>query len=129
MDLNELRNAIMAAGWSASTLELAEKTGFRCEYCGKDFFGGLDDYYSFEVEHIIPRGKGEDKAENLTVACSTCNFLKRRWDPRSTVGDDATRDQLISSARQYVLERRKVKEDKVEKERNLARQIIATRGG
>lgn len=125
MNLEELRNAIMANGWSASTLELAEKTGFRCEYCGKDFFGSLDDYYSFEVEHIIPRGKGEDNPENLTVACSTCNFLKRRWDPSLKVGDGATRDQLISAARQYVLNQRRDKEEKVEKERSLARQILA----
>lgn len=128
MNLDKVRDDLVACGWSKSTLELAEKTSFRCHYCGKGFFGSLDDYYSIEVEHIIPRGKGEEKPENLTVVCSTCNFLKRRWDPRLEVGDGATRDQLISAARQYVLERRRVKEEKVEKERNFARQIIAARG-
>lgn len=125
MNRTELRNALMATGWSAETIKLAEKTGFRCEYCGKDFFQSVDDYYSFEVEHIIPRGRFEEKPENLTIACSTCNFLKRRWDPRSVAGDASTRDELIAAARIHVAEKRKQKEEKVSRERELAKRYLA----
>ena len=93
--------------WSDSTLRLAINTEFKCEYCKSDFFASVESYYAFEVEHIVPRGRGpeiDEAPENLTVACRTCNRLKRRWDPRSKVkeGDLATREQLIDAAREYV---------------------------
>jgi len=125
MNRSELHNALVAAGWSEDALKLGEMTGFRCEYCGKDFFHSVDDYYSFEVEHIIPRGKTEEKLENLTAVCSTCNFLKRRWDPRDVAGDTATREELISAAQRHIKEQRRQKEEKVARERNLVKLYLA----
>lgn len=120
------KNALQ--NWSDSTLRLAINTGFRCEYCQSDFFATIESYYAFEVEHIVPRGRGpeiDEAPENLTVSCRTCNRLKRRWDPRSKVGDFATRKQLIEAAREFVLEQRKEKFARIEEERDEALRILA----
>lgn len=114
--------------WSDSTLQLAINTGFKCEYCQSDFFATIESYYAFEVEHIVPRGRGpeiDDAPENLTVACRTCNRLKRRWDPRSKVGDNATREQLIEAVREYVSEQRQKKSARIKEEQDHARRILA----
>ena len=124
----EHMDEIAMQGWSDSTLRLAIKTGFQCEYCGSDFFAAIEHYYAFEVEHIVPRGRGpeiDEAPENLTVSCRTCNRLKRRWDPRSRVGDSATREQLIEAARKYVLEQRQEKFERIKQERQAALRIMA----
>jgi hypothetical protein len=111
-------------GWYPSTLDLAIKTGFRCAYCGLDFMSSIDAYYSFEVEHIVPLCKrGSEDLENKAAVCSTCNFLKRGWDPRSEAGDSAGREQLLETAKRYVLSRRREKEEKLSRERALADSI------
>jgi 5-methylcytosine-specific restriction endonuclease McrA len=81
--LNDDPDEFAIPDWSDSTLQLAIRAGFRCDYCGSDFFASVENYYAFEVEHIVPRGRGselDEAPENLTVACRTCNRLKRRWD-------------------------------------------------
>lgn len=119
--------------WSDSTLRLAINTEFKCEYCKSDFFASVESYYAFEVEHIVPRGRGpeiDEAPENLTVACRTCNRLKRRWDPRSKVkeGDLATREQLIDAAREYVLKQREEKFTRIKEEQDEALRILAQKG-
>lgn len=77
--LNDLADKFAIQCWSDSTLRLAVRTGFRCEYCRSDFFASLENYYAFEAEHVGPRGRGaelDNSPKNLTVACRTCNRLK-----------------------------------------------------
>ena len=126
--LNDAADEFAIQGWSDSTLRLAVRTGFRCEYCGSDFFASLENYYAFEVEHIVPRGRGaelDDSPENLTVACRTCNRLKRRWDPRTQAGEGAGRAKLIEAARGYVSAQRKEKLERILGERERALSILA----
>jgi hypothetical protein len=120
------KNALQ--NWSDSTLRLAINTGFECEYCRSGFFASIENYYAFEVEHIVPRGRGpeiDEAPENLTVACRTCNRLKRRWDPRSKVGELATREQLIKAAREYVIKQRQEKSARIKEEQDEALRILA----
>ncbi len=53
---------------------VAERAGFRCEYCHapQDAFNAL-----FEVEHIVPRKVGgSDNSDNTALSCSACNGFK-----------------------------------------------------
>jgi len=118
----------LATSWDPTTLDLALETRFRCAYCEKDFFASVDDYYSLEVEHIVPISKGgPDSPENKTVVCSTCNFLKSGWDPRSETGDNASRSAMLEAAKQYVAQRRTEMEEKVAREKRLAETIMDRR--
>ena len=45
-----------------------------CEYCGEDLLISRAAYASAQVDHVLARAKGgEDKIENLRLACSLCN--------------------------------------------------------
>ena len=118
------REELEKAGWFPATLDLAIGTGFYCAYCGLDFMSSVNACHSFEVEHIIPLSQGgPDTAENKTAVCTTCNFLKRAWDPRVETGKSAGREQLLEVARQYVLARRREKEEMLERQRALVNAI------
>lgn len=51
-----------------------ERAQDRCEYCGMtQVIQGA----TFHIEHIVPRRKGgKDEADNLALACPSCNFHK-----------------------------------------------------
>ncbi len=53
---------------------VAARAGHRCEYCHapEAIFN-----FPFEVEHIVPPGRGGDDAEpNWALACRSCNLFK-----------------------------------------------------
>jgi hypothetical protein len=53
---------------------VAQRAGHRCEYCRAPevIFN-----FPFEVEHIIPPGKGGTGAQsNLALSCRSCNLFK-----------------------------------------------------
>ena len=53
---------------------ISERASRRCEYCRapEEIFN-----FPFEVEHIVPRSRGgSDDAENLALACHSCNRFK-----------------------------------------------------
>lgn len=53
---------------------VAERAKHGCEYCGapEAIFN-----FPFEVEHVIPPGRGgSDADDNLALACRSCNLHK-----------------------------------------------------
>lgn len=53
---------------------VTRRAGGRCEYCR---LCQEDSFYSFHVEHIIPRQHGGcDEPENLALSCRRCNLYK-----------------------------------------------------
>jgi hypothetical protein len=52
-----------------------ERDGGRCVYCGEKLTP--DDR---SLDHVLPRPKGSNAAENLVTACMRCNALKDRYD-------------------------------------------------
>lgn len=53
---------------------VAERAGYRCEYCLSPEKYSLD---SFTIDHIIPVSRGGDNSlENLAYACHNCNNRK-----------------------------------------------------
>jgi len=54
--------------------QVAERAGHRCEYCRapEAIFN-----FPFEVEHILPPGRGGNQDEtNLALSCRSCNLFK-----------------------------------------------------
>jgi len=53
---------------------VADRAGHRCEYCHAP---EVVYNFPFEVEHIVPPGKGGDEThENLALSCRSCNVHK-----------------------------------------------------
>jgi len=54
--------------------QVAERAGHRCEYCHapEAIFN-----FPFEVEHIVPPGRGGSQNDaNLALSCRSCNLFK-----------------------------------------------------
>jgi hypothetical protein len=54
--------------------QVAERAGHRCEYCQapEAIFN-----FPFEVEHVVPPGRGgSDDDSNLALSCRCCNLFK-----------------------------------------------------
>ena len=124
MNIQQLKDALVQEGWHPSSLELGIQTGFKCQYCGLDFFSSVNAYDSIEVEHIIPKNPGLDQPSNMTLACRTCNKMKRRWNPALHSQPGTERQHLISTATTYIRKLRKKKAEQIARERTLADQIL-----
>lgn len=99
-------------GWGPLNCGTAVRANFRCEYCGKRLLSSLDNYYSWEVDHVIPGGG--DSLDNYALACHTCNHLKHHYVPS---GD--TRDERIIDARREIRRRRSSKTAELQKLRGV----------
>lgn len=67
------RKARLPRDWSALRLDVFERDGWACTYCGTP-----GDAKSLHCDHVIPSSKGgSNDPENLTTACSLCNVRKK----------------------------------------------------
>jgi hypothetical protein len=61
--------------------EIYIRDKFVCRYCGRNGMGSLTNYFMMDLEHVVPRSRGGgDDAENLVVACKSCNTYKESFD-------------------------------------------------
>jgi len=112
--------------WSVEAARLAERAGFRCEYCGLDFLESPENYKLIHVDHIVPISKGGSLIdfENFAIACKPCNYsFKRSFDPRTMAGEDQSRAALIAAARKYIEERK----GRTREELKILRAIVGRR--
>jgi hypothetical protein len=79
-------------GWGPHNCNGAIRAEFRCEYCGKDLLASLEDFYSWQIDHVTP-GAGED-LDNIALARAVCSHLKHTYRP-----DGVSREERISNAR------------------------------
>ena len=55
---------------------LIQRDNYSCQYCG--YKGD-----NLSIDHVIPRSRGgEDKWENVTTACISCNIRKGNRTPK-----------------------------------------------
>lgn len=99
--------------------KVAERAGYKCEYCDLDLLESVMHYWLIDARHhIVPNSKIEgdpDKIDNLAFSFRTCNVnLKRAWDPRSVTSQNASRDELIKAVRRHLADGRKIKQLELE---------------
>lgn len=114
--------------WSAETARLGERAGYCCEYCDLDLLASAQSYKLWQVDHIVPVSCGGDLSSpsNLAVTCKTCNWdWKHSWDPRTEVGQDATRDELIAAVRRHIAGKKAMTEAQLSE----VREIVGYRKG
>ncbi len=96
------------------------RAGFRCEYCGQDLIGSLNEFFSWERDHVIPKSGydgHEDDVTNLALACHTCNSLKSTYDPREGA-EGADGRAFLSQARKHVEGKRQKNQDWLDRVRS-----------
>lgn len=113
IDADRMAEIIAARmNWGPVNCGCAVRARFHCEYCGKNMLNSVDNYYSWEIDHIIP-GR-DDSLDNCALACRTCNHLKHHYVP---VGVERT--DLTADARRKIDERRRIKMAELQKLRGI----------
>lgn len=106
-------NAIEAKfKWGPINRGVAIRARFCCEYCGRSLLRSLNDYYSWQVDHIIPNR--DDSLDNCALSCQVCNHLKHNFIPSGS-----TREELMQSAKREVAKRRSSKQQELVTLRHL----------
>ena len=110
MTRDELIEDLVGQGWSREHAQLGTNAGFSCEYCDRHLLRSIEDYDSWQIDHIDPVSKGgpEDDIDNKALCCKTCNFMKR--DQKS---DRSTRKERIAFFRQEIHKKRKRKQEEL----------------
>jgi hypothetical protein len=68
---------------------VASRAGHRCEYCHAP---EVAFNIAFEIEHIIPEGRGgQSQPDNLALGCRSCNLFK---SDRTVAVDSATGEEV-----------------------------------
>ena len=103
--IDQLRGEGLAGVWTA---EAGERAGYKCEYCDKDMLASVDNYLSWQLDHIIPESAGGDHTlENVALSCRACKVrFKGHWNPAYVAGEDASREELILAVRENVEKKR-----------------------
>ena len=103
--IDQLRHEGLAGSWTA---EAGERARYKCEYCDKDMLASVDNYLSWQLDHIIPESAGGDHTlENMALSCRECTVrFKGSWNPAYVAGKDASREELILVVRENVKKKR-----------------------
>lgn len=108
-DKETIVKALVDTGkWSESAARRGFRADFRCAYCDRDLLASVNDYKSWQEDHIIPLSvDGKDEEENIVISCRTCNVnVKARWNPLTVCGENPSREELIEAVRKYVANKR-----------------------
>ena len=109
--------------WSNEAVALGIKHDFRCVYCGRDFLLSIDDFDTWQFDHVVPASKnGPDAIENKVIACKLCNFTKRNFDPSTLAGPNATLSELTQLAKDHVQSRRAENSQKLNEIKGILRE-------
>ena len=103
-------------GWHEHHATVGVSARFACEYCDRDLLASIENYDTWQLDHIIPSSQhGSDEIANKALACKTCNFMKGWFVP-----DGDSRESRITNARRYIAERRVSKTAELERIRKIA---------
>lgn len=107
-------------GWSAEQAILGLRAGFKCEYCGRCFLVSIEDYDTWQRDHIIPvtRG-GTNHRDNIALACKLCNFMKRDWVPAERLDPLKDREAAIEAVKAHLRTPRAKKQIELDKVRTV----------
>lgn len=125
MNSESVVKKLVATGtWSEQAAFLAERAGYKCEYCDLKFFESAVNYKQWQEDHLEPKSaKGGDHIDNLVASCRTCNVdFKARWNPREHTSPTATRAELILAVRAHIAERKKMVEAEIAEYREITEQ-------
>ena len=98
----------------------AIRCGFKCEYCGRFLLASIEDYDTWQWDHIEPVSKGgEDEEANGAISCKLCNSMKRDYKPSRSLAE-LGRVAYIEEVKKYLAVPREKKREKLNSIRRIA---------
>ena len=130
MDEETIKYLIRNYKWDSTQIKLGIRAKCKCEYCDKDLFESADNYMTWEKDHIIPKSSklenfDYETFDNLAIACKQCNYnFKHKYNPAIEIGYNKSRDEYISTVRDYVKIKREQKDVDLEDAREIFKKYI-----
>ncbi len=131
MTSTEARHKLMKDHhFSAEQIDWGIRAGFKCEYCGRDLLASVDDYDSWQADHIYPQSKQKvDREVNMAIACKTCNFMKRAEVFGKLPNSEEERTQMVKYVKQQIATKRAEKQMAVAEIRQLTQVLLDAPAG
>lgn len=86
--------------------EICERDGHACVYCGAT---AEQSGTHLQLDHLVPRADGgEDRADNLVLACRTCNSMRQNLSLSQWAAYAATTRGLTINARRIRAQARRL---------------------
>jgi hypothetical protein len=115
--INELTKC--SSRFSPITARASIRCNFRCEYCGKSFLNSIEDYDTWQWDHLEPVANGgSDDERNGAIACKLCNFMKRAFCPSRSLAE-LCRAPYIAEVRAFLSAERQKKLGKLNDVRRI----------
>jgi hypothetical protein len=106
--------------FSPITARAAIRCNFKCEYCGRFLLASIEDYDTWQWDHLKPIAKrGEDTEANGVIACKLCNFMKRDFVPSPSPAQ-LGREEYIAEVRAFLKGERQKKLERLNAVRKIA---------
>ncbi len=107
--------------FSPATARAAIRCNFRCEYCDRPLLASIEDYDTWQWDHLEPVAKGGsyDDETNGAIACQLCNSMKGTYTPSGSLAE-LGRDAYIAKVRTFLEAERQKKLDKLNAVRKIA---------
>ena len=116
----EIVSELLRFDFSEPQARAGIKCEFKCEYCGRFLLASIQDYDTWQWDHLEPVSKGGgDEEENGAIACKLCNFMKRNFLPSAPLAVLGRR-AYIEEVKTYLLVLRRQKLEKLNNIRRIA---------
>ena len=104
-----------------ATAKAAIRCNFKCEYCDRFLLGSIEDYDTWQWDHLEPVTKGGSPGDetNGAIACKHCNFMKGDFVPSQSLAEFG-RERYIAEIRAFLNTERQKKLEKLNAVRKIA---------
>jgi 5-methylcytosine-specific restriction endonuclease McrA len=115
----EMVSQLVSFDFSEAQARAGIRCKFQCEYCGRFLLASVEDYDTWQWDHLVPVKKGGgDEEENGAIACKLCNSMKRDFVPSAPLAV-LGREAYIDEVKIYLVKLRKRKLDKLNNIRRI----------
>ena len=98
--------------WEHTAEAFIESKGL-CGYCGENLYETRVQYYSMQLDHLLPKNTYVHLAthpQNFVLSCQRCNNLKRAFNPLKENEDseemlENNKSKLISRVKEHLKEK------------------------
>lgn len=88
-------------------LEIHQRDGFKCRYCGVDGTTAFDAWLTLSLDHLLPKGHpNRENPEFMVTSCHFCNTADNRYfdfaEERGLQFDGMSRDDLVAQRMSWI---------------------------
>jgi CRISPR/Cas system Type II protein with McrA/HNH and RuvC-like nuclease domain len=117
----KLQEEFYKLGFTKTSLAVAIRAKFKCEYCGLDLITDEYTYELFQIDHIYPQSKVDlELFNNYALSCRLCNRLKRNHEYGERLSNPRASLDIIKAKIQHKLQ---LEKEEIQRLKGLYEQV------